>query len=261
MARIPQHSVYRQRPAGAYCEKTHLRALHTCFILFDMKTTIIAGKDYPAGTAFSTFAHEMGRNVLITLPTGVEIDMTTLNTKTIVWNRQSPISTRSVILKAMNDYKIVDEIILVFDAQFFAPDYSTNDIEGFSHTIDDLILGYCYMAHEALALFEKQNTGRLVFVLKYASTSAAPIRSSADVRPASIPLSVAQDAFIALAENYAARYETGKAIQITLVRTESNSDNELCTWLFPFLNDLQARKTSGWIKTGTKAGRGFSFLK
>lgn len=225
------------------------------------KTTLIAGKDYPAGTAYSTFALESDRNVIITLPTGVEIDISTFNAGTTVWNRPSPISARTAVLKAMNDYKDLDEVILVFDAQYFAPDYSTTDLEGFSHAVDDLVLGYCYMAQEAASRFEKLNHGRLVFLLKYAPTGANPSRSGPDVRPTSVPLAVAQEAFIALAENYAARYDANKNIQITLVRTESNTDNEICTWLFPFLTELQTRKTSGWVKVGTKVGRVFSFLR
>ncbi len=225
------------------------------------KTILIAGKDYPAGTAYSTFAVESGRNVLITLPSGVDSDISPLNTETIAWNRPSPISARGAILKTINAYKALDEVVLVFDAQFFAPDYTTGDIEGISHCVDDLILGYNYMAHEAITHFEKQGSGRLVFILKYAPTSANPVRSGQDVRPASIPLSVAQDAFIALAENYAARFENDKPYQITLVRADTNSDSEICTWLFSYLNDLQNRKTTGWLKVGTKTGRVFSFLK
>lgn len=225
------------------------------------KTTLIAGKDYPAGTAYSTFAVEAERNVLITLPYGVDSDISPLNTETMAWNRPSPISARSAILKTINAYKSLDEVILVFDAQFFAPDYTSGEIEGISHSVDDLILGYSYMAHEAITQFEKQGSGRLVFILKYASTSANPVRSGPDVRPASIPLAVAQEAFIALAENYAARYENDKPYQISLVRADTNSDSEICTWLFSYLNDLQNRKTSGWLKVGTKTGRVFSFLK
>ncbi|MBO7419991.1 MAG: hypothetical protein J6U06_02575, partial [Spirochaetaceae bacterium] len=82
-----------------------------------------------------------------------------------------------------------------------------------------------------------------------------------EVRPASIPLAVAQEAFIALAENYAARFENDKPYQISLVRADTNSDSEICTWLFSYLDDLQNRKTSGWLKVGTKTGRVFSFLK
>ncbi|MBO4759855.1 MAG: hypothetical protein J5505_07345 [Spirochaetaceae bacterium] len=225
------------------------------------KTTLIAGKDYPAGTAYSTFAVEAERNVLITLPYGVDSDISPLNTETMAWNRPSPISARGAVLKAINAYKSLDEVILVFDAQFFAPDYTSGDIEGISHSVDDLILGYSYMAHEAITHFEKQGSGRLVFILKYAPTSANPVRSGPDVRPASIPLAVAQDAYIALAENYAARFENDKPYQITLVRADTNSDSEICTWLFSYLNDLQNRKTSGWLKVGTKTGRVFSFLK
>ena len=79
------------------------------------KTTLIAGKDYPAGTAYSTFAVEAERNVLITLPYGVDSDISPLNTETMAWNRPSPISARGAVLKAINAYKSLDEVILVFD--------------------------------------------------------------------------------------------------------------------------------------------------
>lgn len=225
------------------------------------KTTLIAGKDYPAGTTYSNFAANAERNVLITLPAGVEIEATGHN-GTITWNRPSPISARSLILKALNDYKSLDEVILVFDAQFNAPDYALCDIESFSKVCDELILGYSYITQEVLKQFEKQNRGRLVFVLKYMPTFANPVKTGPEIRPASIPLAVAQEAFIAMAENFAARAENqNKQYQITLVRADSNSDSEICTWLFSYLDELQNRKTTGWLKPGSKTGKVFSFLK
>lgn len=226
-----------------------------------MKTTLIAGKDYPSGAAFSTFALETDRNVIITIPAGADIDVASLTAKTVEWNRPSPISARAAIMKAINEFKCLDELVLVFDAQYYAPDFASNDLVGYSHAIDDLILGYCYMAYEAASFFEKQGSGRIIFVLKYTPTGANPMRSGPEVRPASIPLSVAQESFVALAENFAARYEINKQIQISLVRADSNSDNELCTWLFPFFNEIQTKKTSGWLKVGAKTGGVFSFLK
>ncbi len=225
------------------------------------KTTIIAGKDFPAGNTYSNIALENERDVIITTTPGVQTDTSILKADSIAWNRSSPISARTVMMKAENKYKKLDELLLIFDGPFFAAQYVSNDIEGFSRTIDDLILGYCYLAAEAAAKYEKQGFGRLVFILKYTGTGANPIKSAADLHPASIPLAIAQDAFIALAENFAARFEASKQVFTTLVRADTNTDNETASWLFPFLSEIQVRRTSGWLKVGTKPGGVFSFLK
>ena len=69
------------------------------------KTTIIAGKDFPAGNTYSNIALENERDVIITTTPGVQTDTSGLKADSIAWNRSSPISARTVMMKANNKYK------------------------------------------------------------------------------------------------------------------------------------------------------------
>ena len=83
-------------------------------ITFMEKTILIAGKEYPEGSELASGAVLQGNTVVITSnPVVTEIKpeegVTTVN-----WNKISALSSRSLIISALNVNGHLDEAVLVF---------------------------------------------------------------------------------------------------------------------------------------------------
>lgn len=213
------------------------------------KSILIVGKDFPSGTAYLTAAMDMLRNVVMTKSPAVEETQQTPE-QCVNWNRTSPISARNLVLKAEINSGLLDEALIIFDAMQYISKFNQIDIETFSRADDEMIRGYMYIVSEILSRFVKKGHGHLIFVAK-------PL---ADGQKGSIPLEMAYNGFIAMAESVASQFETLETPQITLVKA-TESDDEIAQWLFPYLDGLEnlkegkRKKGINWVRCGDKPGK------
>lgn len=194
---------------------------------------------------------------------------------TFEWNRASPVSARTLILQTENTYGKMDEVALFFDEEWYASHSDKIDSEQISRTSDEMIVGYQYLAMEALARFEKKNSsepGSLVFLLKEGPSVFDAIKTPGirnGMRALSSPVvASASAAFSAFAENMAALYGDSPFVNIILVRSEKTSESDstdeaLGKWLGNYLEGVETQKTKltakkscQWIKPGAKPGAG-----
>jgi len=200
---------------------------------------------------------------------------------TFEWNKASALSARNLVLQAENFFGSLDEAVLYFDEEFYASQAEKMDASEISRTCDELILGFQYLAVEVLSRFEKKYTDRpfaLTFILKEGPNVLDVLRSpgikNGTVSVASPLVAAAASAFASFAENIAALYGDEPYVNIVLVRGDSSmeearKDDVLSRWLGGFLDSLDelkskltARKSTAWIKPGSKkAGGGFSLFR
>lgn len=161
----------------------------------------------------------------------------------IPWNRSSALSVRTVLLEIKNSFQTLDQTVLVFDTPFLSEVISG---EGHLETIkivDEYIKGYMLLSAEVSAIYALQKKGRLVFVVRPESVSS------------NIALSVAEGAFMRLAEETAASFlaNTNPAVQTLLVKLETANDGENIQWLVEQLEQgLPVRKQTRWVKALTR---------
>lgn len=248
------------------------------------KTILIAGKDYPDGRDLASAVVLRGDTAVITTnPVSAEL-ITDDSSVPVVWNRTSVLSARSLVLSCLNQKGRLDEAVLVFDEEYYAPKYGNPGATENTRALDELILGYQYLTSELLLRFDQRKLagldskpGKIVFLYRSNFSEADAIhnpalRSSAKTLSKAL-VSAAGAAFKAFAQNIAASgAETNDFIPVLV---ECNSDNEtaktdgsLMSWLCDYLDQidqlkkgLSAKQKISWVKAGTKSPGGFNLFK
>jgi hypothetical protein len=220
-------------------------------------TILIAGKDVPEGAVYAAAAVSSGRNAVITAPpltgdTAERRQTVKPPAREFPWNRPSPIASRALVFETENSFGKIDEALLIFDSDEYAAKYTETDAASFTRAVDQMILGYSYLAGELVRCFSAQRSGTLVFLLK---TGTAAVPGSA------VPAAAARHFFSGLAEGFAAAAQPETAYRIALVRGENTGDDEICPWLYPFLDTLPEKIMPRWYKVGAKAGGVLSFFR
>lgn len=162
----------------------------------------------------------------------------------IPWNRPSILSVQTVLLEIKNSFHGLDQAVLIFDCPFFAEtEKGTSSLDSV-RVAEELIKSFILLAGEITSYFSVMKKGRLVFVVRPLS-----------VRGTNIPVSVAESAFIRLAEETAAFLSASgnPQLQSLLVRLESTEDAENAAWLVEQMDALVGvRRDIRWIKAGTR---------
>ncbi len=241
------------------------------------KTVLIAGKEYPAGSALASAAVNHNRNVVITAPFAAEETgepISAAGIAAVAWNKSSSVSARSIVLQAENAFQRIDEAVLVFDTAWLAPNFNTMTPEVCSRAVDTMITSYFYLSLELVNRFSKQGGGSVVFMLKSAPglaemPSSVTIRGENSAVPAGILPASAEAAFKVLAESTAAKYAEHDGLKFFLVNADYEiPDSQFAGWMFEYLDAAyvskaknDARHACQWIKTGAKSQSGFSFFR
>lgn len=246
---------------------------------------LIAGKDVPAGNDFAEGLLDSSRNVVIT-GTGADVELSeekeaseSRKAVTLAWNKASSLSARSIILQTETSFDKLDETVLYFDEEMYAGLAQKMDPSECSRTADELILGFQYVALEALARYERKRNGelpgKLVFLIEECPNMMDAVRSpvlrSGTKAIASPLIASAAGAFTSFAENIAAAYGDAPFVNIVLVRGEKSGemakDDSLAKWLASYLDSvdelkhkLTAKKSIQWVKPGAKSAGGFSLF-
>lgn len=248
------------------------------------KTILIAGKDFPYGRDFASGALLKRNSVIITcdkenndLPSGD-------GSVNIVWNKASSLSSRSLVLSSMNVKGRLDEVVLYFDEELFAPKFGNPGSKESLQCFDELILSYQYLTSEILLRFnQRKNAGlqnkiqKIVFIYKsnpsvYESVFSQELKNSAKTLSKALVASAAS-AFKAFAQNIAASLIDSAEIIPLLVECAPdnefyNNDSDFSRWLCDYMDELDELKKSltekqklSWIKAGSKLPGKFSLFK
>ena len=192
------------------------------------KNIIIAGKDYNKNSKIQAISKQLGLNAFVT---GSTDDSKTL------WNRNSPISARSIIINAENSFEKIDAGVIFFETSTYSQIFTNSELQDYNRVCDELILGYQFLTLEFLRRFEKKQHGKLFFVLQPVQTQADFLRLSTREQIASPSyistiISTAQQAFLTFAENIAAANYKENGCPIYLIETSPNtSEQQILEWI------------------------------
>ncbi len=250
------------------------------------KTLLIAGKELPDGESFASGAITSGRKTIITTNHTDNSSPAPNGATKIAWNRPSALSARSVVLKTLNENSYLDECVIFFDEKFYAEKYAnTEGIAENVRVIEELISSYQYMTMETITRVTKKHKSdfsnsestekhklRVIFMQKTGQSVSECIIAKSTSRPSPPFVSTASAAFKTYAENIAALHIDDDDIDFLLVQCDPANelyanDKELATWLFSYIETLEALKRPltqkqrlTWIKAGTKNPGGFGFF-
>jgi len=175
------------------------------------------------------------------IPTGLE------NTLHYVeWNRRSPISSRFVILQALNQQIELDHAILVFSPhndRIMVQDLPSATIE---EKLDFDAKGYLFLLKELINYFMKRQKGSITFVIQ---------NTGPDILP---PLdAMLLGSFYNLAESMFSLYENEPLI-LRGIESRIATNRQVAEYILQTIMEDQPKNRNKWLKYNGKTGL-FSF--
>lgn len=242
-----------------------------------MADILIVGKDLPDNLDFAE-AFVATRKVFCVARDESEIhNFEAQGILASTWNRDSAISSRSLIIKAETKLEELNEFVLFFDSYWFGTKFELDRTEDLSLAIETMIKGYQYFINELiLRLEQRKEPVTVVFLVKTYPSKADLLHSgnkNINLHPTSNIVNAAQQAFISLAENFATLVSDRQYLQVLLAKCDNtnelfNSDKELAAWVKEsitaiegFKNHQGVKQACTWIKAGGKVSNGFSLFK
>lgn len=240
------------------------------------KTVFIAGKNSAAGKKLAQSFNK--RDVFVYRTSDVSEDKGD-GCAELLWNRNSSVSARTVVLESSLKTSSINNAVLYFDEEYEAQLSSKMDVEECSRICDELVVSYEYLAMELLKKAEFQcGEGKermnLVFMVKECPSLCDALKNPSvknGIKSLSLPLVAgARALFETFAENFAAACIENTSVNVVLVKFDgsvegASDDGEVGNWLNEYLNGLGENKKSGtkknvqWVKAFSRGNSGSVF--
>jgi len=254
----------------------HDRRHNVCYNHF-MSDILIVGKELPDCLDFAESFVATRKVYCVCKDESETADFEPEGIFASTWNRSSAISSRSLIIKAETRLEELNQIVLFFDSYYFGTKFELDRTEDVSAAVDTMISSFQYFVNELLLRLEqRKDPVTVVFLAKTYPSKAENLRSgnkNVNIHPTSNIVASAQEAFIALAENFATLVNDRQYLSVLLAKCEQtnelfNNDKKLGNWVKEsisaiegFKNHQTARQACSWIRAGGKVSSGFSLFK
>lgn len=241
-----------------------------------MSSILIVGKDLPDGLEMAETFASSGRSVFGVAKS--EADVNSFESENIyasTWNKSSAVSAHSLIIKAETKLDKIEEVLFYFDTNYFCSKFEIDKTEEISNAVDVMMNSFFYSTSELLRRIDQKKEKIIVsfLVREYPSkyemlTSKSPVSV-----PAAGIVSAAQQAFISIAETFAASVGEKDYLSVLLAKCQINNEyykneKQIADWLAQSMVSIRAMKNpqtvkqaSTWNKVGSKVSTGFSFFK
>ncbi len=241
-----------------------------------MSSILILGKDLPDSLELAETFAASGRNVFGVAKSEAEVNsFEAENIFSTTWNKSSAVSAHSLIIKAETKSDKIEEILFYFDTQYFCTKFEIDKTEEISNAMDVMVNSFLYSSSELLKRIDQKKEKILVsFLIKeYPSKYEMLTTKSGISVPASGIVSLSQQAFISIAENFAANVNEREYLSVLLAKCSINNElykneKQIAQWLSQSMISVRAMKNSQtvkqattWNKVGGKVQTGFSLFK
>ena len=218
--------------------------------------TLISDSSIPFAVSLADFLRTSSRGQdfgfgLLSEPVSNAVD--SLPATSIPWNRSSTLSARTVILEMKNKYSAFDRAVLIFDTPAFSGIFPAPEASSMIQCADEYIRGYMLLVAEIVKYFRQQKNGFIIFAVRSPSS-----QDSKGNVPVSLPVAVAESAFMRLAEETASSFTNGSlsgdtGLQSLLVKLDPSEDTENIDWLSVQLTGAPPARTQvRWVKAGSR---------
>ena len=209
---------------------------------------LIAGRHSAVLDALVLEALNLRLPLLVTQESGQDRSAGPEGLVSTIWNRRSPLSARSVIIRAANVLETIDEVIVVYQGHGeFRPfhELSSADIET---TIDADVKGYLFLLREVLLYLNKQGSGILTLVFQHPLEQlGAPLEAGAAAL------------FRAIGDELFAAYNN-EPIVLRGFESTIDSPKEFAQFVLTAGENRPERTRGKWLKYTGKSGL-FSFVR
>jgi len=151
------------------------------------------------------------------------------------WNRSSPISAKSMFLKALNRFDTVDEVLLLGDPHLALPPLDEVSYEMIERTVDCWVKGNLFLLKNVLSRYLKTGAGTLALVNTRFHEEPSPLEEAI------------QRSFMGITRSLLTAYgDRG----INVVAFESTDDHvmDFAGYIYKSLTDRSSRSSGRWLR-------------
>lgn len=243
-----------------------------------MAELLLVGKELPDSLDFAETFSKNNRKIFTVSKNIEEVsDFEAENIFSTTWNKNSSISSRSLLIKAETKCTELDEFVIVFDSYYFAQKFELDRSENISAAVDTMINSYQFFLSELLLRLEQKKEPAVIVFLVKTYPSKFEIshngNKNVNVHPTSNIVNAAQQAFISLAENTSTLVAERSYLSVLLSKCDPSNelfsnDKEIAQWIIQgietiknFKNHQTSKQAETWTKVGAKIPTGFSLFK
>jgi len=151
------------------------------------------------------------------------------------WNRSSPISAKSMFLKALNRFENLEEVLLLGDPSLTLPPLDQISFEVIERTVDCWVKGNLFLLKNVLSRYLKTGAGTLALVNTRFHEEPSPLEEAI------------QRSFMGITRSLLTAYgDRG----INVVAFESTDDHvmDFAGYIYKSLTDRSSRSSGRWLR-------------
>ena len=151
------------------------------------------------------------------------------------WNRHSPASARNMVLRALNGFDGLDELVLLGPDRPTAPSLVQTSVAEIESLVDGWIKGTLFLLREVLEHFERQASGVVAMVV---CTDKRDTPMSATL----------QGAFYSLCEGLLRRYAAGGSILVNGFANGGQDTEGFAEFIMTNMSEKGRAQTGRWFR-------------
>ncbi len=240
-----------------------------------MSNILFIGKELPDGQEFAEALAGTTNTVFTTVKNPEDASSFEIqHIYSCGWNKASAISSYSVMINAETKLESINHVVFYFDSEYFNTIYGNSIHNDIAEITNNLISSYLYFENELLKRADKKRENLVVsFLLKEYPSKYEVIQSKQQGVASNGYVSIAQNAFCAMAEQFVTNMESRDYLTVILGKCSPanelyKSERQLAQWVNSNYETLENQKNKqtlkhslNWLKAGAKIQNGFSFFK
>jgi hypothetical protein len=151
------------------------------------------------------------------------------------WNRSSPISAKSMFLKALNRFETLDEVLLLGDPPLSIPPLDEVSYEMIERTVDCWIKGNLFLLKNVIGGYLEANGGTLALVNTRFHETPTPLEEAI------------QRSFMGLTRSLLTAY-SDRGINIVAFESTENHARDFAGYIYRNLTDKGGRTSGRWLR-------------
>ena len=151
------------------------------------------------------------------------------------WNRSSPISAKSMFLKALNRFERLDELLLLGDPPLSIPPLEQVSYEMIERSVDCWIKGNLFLLKNVIGRYLEAGSGTLALVNTRFHQAPTPLEEAI------------QRSFAGLTRSLLSSYGE-RGIQVVAFESTENHSKEFAGYIYKTLTDRGTRAAGRWLR-------------
>jgi len=205
------------------------------------KTVLVTGKKSVLSKKLIDLLADQGYKVIVTMDlSDISADNDNENIRYVPWNRNSPISAKTVILESIKYYGKIDGAFILYNSTPLNQTFYDIPTAVIENTIDSSIKGVIFLVKEIINYFNKVRSGNLNFIIE-----------SEETRKKTIIENTCLSGFRGFADNFILPVSS-EVFRSLGFQAMSENPAEFASFIYSIFEQNDSRNNGLWHKFGDK---------